>query len=297
MDKRLHTIYSLSDPRTGEVRYVGKSSEPDKRYLCHLSAGRGKPEASYRNQTHCARWIRGLLAAGVVPVMATLEVVDSDWPAAEKKWIADFRARGYSLTNDTDGGEGTEGYTPGTETRELMAAAKRGRKQSPEAIEARVSKIRGKKRPPEVVARIVASRGEYHHTEETKAVLKEKCSGRPHTKEERAKISVAGKGRVVSEETRAKMRAAKAGKPLSAEHRAKLSEAAHHREPMTEEHKAKIKAACPQGWKHTSEAIAKITEARRARADRERLWCSPHCLGAEVEADPRQVSMFDGDDD
>lgn len=29
-------IYALSDPETGEIRYVGKTNKPDRRYNQHL---------------------------------------------------------------------------------------------------------------------------------------------------------------------------------------------------------------------------------------------------------------------
>jgi hypothetical protein len=48
-----HKIYSLADPRTGEVRYIGVTIQSlNRRLCCHMgSARRGE-------ETHRARWMR-----------------------------------------------------------------------------------------------------------------------------------------------------------------------------------------------------------------------------------------------
>ena len=105
-------IYVLYDPRTpDEIRYVGKTHQkPGRRLKRHVSDGRqGKP-------SHCARWIAQLLGLGLRPTMTVIETgVDDGWKEAERRWIAVYRAQGAPLTNITDGGEGTSGWTPSTE--------------------------------------------------------------------------------------------------------------------------------------------------------------------------------------
>ena len=43
-------IYILKDPITNDIRYVGKSDNPDKRYLSHINEN--------RNNTYKENWIK-----------------------------------------------------------------------------------------------------------------------------------------------------------------------------------------------------------------------------------------------
>jgi hypothetical protein len=118
-DDKNATIYALCDPRTGTIRYVGKASDPARRYRRHLKDGRdGKTD-------HKSRWIASLLGAGVAPRLLVLEVcVEAIWKVRECHWIATLRAAGCDLTNCTDGGDG---FAPLSETRAKMRAAKLGK--------------------------------------------------------------------------------------------------------------------------------------------------------------------------
>jgi len=113
-------IYAMIDPRTDEVRYVGKTSKGlEYRRKGHINA------AKYNDNTYLLRWLRGLLNTGEKPVMQVLEeVTEDEWRDAERKWIARGRARGWLLTNGTEGGEGL--CNPSPETRRKLADAARG---------------------------------------------------------------------------------------------------------------------------------------------------------------------------
>lgn len=88
------TVYSLSDPRTGEVRYVGLSSDPRFRFYKHLSMAR--TWGTYP----CAVWIRELLDRGHRPELRLLEVADAERPwETEQRWMDLFLAIGCDLTN------------------------------------------------------------------------------------------------------------------------------------------------------------------------------------------------------
>lgn len=83
-------IYSLSDPATGVVRYVGKANNPAFRLSQHISHSQFDSSAR-------GRWIAGLIASGLSPLLETLEEIPaSDWPSVEKEYI-----RVISLTNRT----------------------------------------------------------------------------------------------------------------------------------------------------------------------------------------------------
>lgn len=110
------TIYALLDPRTGEVRYVGKThQEPGKRLKEHLQNAKNGTEYS-------ARWIATIVACGLKPEQIVLQVgVGPGWGKSEKKWITRYRLRGARLTNLTDGGEGCPGMIVSAETRAKLS--------------------------------------------------------------------------------------------------------------------------------------------------------------------------------
>lgn len=92
-------IYTLSDPRTGEVRYVGRTNQPKIRFNNHLYSDRGA--------NHKWAWIKSLKSENLKPVMEIIESV----PAAkaiesEKIWIESFRFYGCRLTNSDFGSIG-----------------------------------------------------------------------------------------------------------------------------------------------------------------------------------------------
>lgn len=96
-------LYSLSDPDSGEVRYVGKTDNLQRRYTNHLS-----PATLNRNRSKKNSWIKSLLAKGKLP---KIQVIDSgvsaeDIDEAERFWISVYRGWGVRLTNGTDGGDG-----------------------------------------------------------------------------------------------------------------------------------------------------------------------------------------------
>lgn len=114
-------IYSLSDPRTNTIRYVGKTCYPHRRLRHHCN----DPANNHRTN-----WLRSLTAAGVTPEMDILEEVlpGSSWEIAERFWIAYLRFVGAPLTNSVAGGEG--GSNPSTETRQKLRNAKLGRRMT-----------------------------------------------------------------------------------------------------------------------------------------------------------------------
>lgn len=89
-------IYTLSDPRTGEVRYVGKTSQPSIRLNNHLYSDRGS--------NHKWTWIKSLKAENLKPLMEVIETVPEEKSfEAEKIWIESFRFYGCRLMNSDFG--------------------------------------------------------------------------------------------------------------------------------------------------------------------------------------------------
>ena len=119
-------IYGLRDPRTAEIRYVGKSARGMDRPVEHF------PPPKVDN-TYKARWLRKLLALGLTAEIVVLEVCDlrEDLSSREMWWIVIGRAAlGKRFTNLTAGGDGCHDPTP--ETRAKMGAAISATKNRPE---------------------------------------------------------------------------------------------------------------------------------------------------------------------
>lgn len=118
-------IYSLSDPLTKEIRYVGKAVDVHQRYKKHLV----RKENTYK---FC--WVEGLKQKGLKPELEVLEVIydsnDKDWQASEQWWISYLRFIGCRLTNLNGGGIG--GKLPSIQTRAKQSDSHKGKKLSPE---------------------------------------------------------------------------------------------------------------------------------------------------------------------
>ena len=120
-------IYGLVDPRTGELRYVGKSTSGLKRPRNHCSP------SHLKYKTHCAAWIRSLIAIGIRPDIVILDespfAGNDTLEQAEIFWIAYWRAVGADLTNHTAGGEGLRGRRHSEETKYKIGSGWRGKKR------------------------------------------------------------------------------------------------------------------------------------------------------------------------
>jgi len=131
-------IYALTDPKTEEVRYIGKTlRDLPERYTEHIGAA----EQGARGYKY--DWIRNLLSKGLEPGLSVLEIVftPNDWQEREKWWIAFARGLGYRLTNVCDGGEGIRlfgednpfyGHKHTIESRHKMSEAQLGHPVSEE---------------------------------------------------------------------------------------------------------------------------------------------------------------------
>lgn len=95
-------IYTLEDPDTKSVRYVGKTVSPLKHRLSqHLTDTRGR--------THKNNWIKQLLSNGKYPIIRIVDIVPWGISAEEEiLWISYF-SQHFNLTNLSFGGEGALG--------------------------------------------------------------------------------------------------------------------------------------------------------------------------------------------
>lgn len=99
-------IYTLKDPITNEIRYVGKTKQSLKaRWYSHCSLYRLNRNVSYKNS-----WIKSLLNHNLKPIIELLDIVpESEWEFWESYWIFQLKSWNINLTNMTSGGEGCNG--------------------------------------------------------------------------------------------------------------------------------------------------------------------------------------------
>lgn len=100
-------VYSLSDPRTLEIRYIGKTvASLSTRLSQHIYAAMHNKWASHVNN-----WVKSLVNVGHRPIINAISVV-SDKHLLEKeeiRLIEYYKARGARLVNLTKGGDGAPG--------------------------------------------------------------------------------------------------------------------------------------------------------------------------------------------
>lgn len=94
-----YSIYLLSDPVTNEPRYVGQSTDVNKRYKRHCLMSE-----NYPHNTKRCNWLKSLLCFGMKPLLTILETDLDCYDQAEKKWIKHYKDLGYDLVNGNDGG-------------------------------------------------------------------------------------------------------------------------------------------------------------------------------------------------
>jgi hypothetical protein len=102
-------IYGLFCPLDERIRYIGKSINPEKRAIAHVS---GANTNAYSH--HTARWIRKLSLLGRAPMLVVLDEIpcSTDWREREREWIVAALHMDWPLTNSTAGGEGLDYLDP-----------------------------------------------------------------------------------------------------------------------------------------------------------------------------------------
>jgi len=164
-------IYSISDPETKEVRYIGKTEMTlEKRLYYHFR------EIKNTKNKHKQRWFNKLLKNGKKPVIELVDIVPlSEWKFWEKHYISLFKSWGFNLINYTEGGEGFN-----SEWVRRLWRKKEYREYHTKRVQGKKNPFYGKK-----------------HSEETKKILREKCPkrgkehgcyGKKHSKEDIEKM-------------------------------------------------------------------------------------------------------------
>jgi hypothetical protein len=98
--KQKYYIYTLSDPITGDVRYVGKTNNIKNRFWKHTGPYYLKAGWIPKN-----KWILWLKNQGLKPVIEILdEGTEDNIDDLERYWIEQFKQWGYKLKNVSTGG-------------------------------------------------------------------------------------------------------------------------------------------------------------------------------------------------
>ncbi len=113
-------IYTLQDPISNEIRYVGKTDYLKQRLYAHII------ECKTDRKTHKISWIKSLLSRGLKPMISILDEVPIDeWEYWESFWIQQLRQWGFRLTNISSGGFNNN-YKRNVESKEKMRKSKIG---------------------------------------------------------------------------------------------------------------------------------------------------------------------------
>jgi hypothetical protein len=116
-------IYTLSDPKTLDIRYVGQTNDINRRFNDHISSSINENSESYN--TYKSNWIRKIIKSGSKPIIYIIDecVTLDESNYLEKYYIEKYTNDGYRLTNSyvSDVTEFS------IETRKKMSKAKLGK--------------------------------------------------------------------------------------------------------------------------------------------------------------------------
>jgi hypothetical protein len=99
-------IYTLEFPE-GNIRYIGKSNNPEKRLREHLKDS-SEENVNRNGISHKKSWIINLSKQELEPIVNIIDEINiEDWKWCEQYWIAQFKSWGFNLTNLTIGGTST----------------------------------------------------------------------------------------------------------------------------------------------------------------------------------------------
>lgn len=117
-------IYTINDPDTLEIKYIGKTIQSLKKRLSgHVT------KSKYNRSTHVSCWIYKLLKNNKKPIIKLLEECSSNnWAEREKYWISYYKNIIY---NHSIGGEsGALGYKCTDKHKNKISSSLKGRKRS-----------------------------------------------------------------------------------------------------------------------------------------------------------------------
>lgn len=95
-------IYTLSDPISKEIKYIGKTKNLKDRLQRHMNPCNLKQ--TWQSKT---KWLKYLKNNNLKPIMELLDIGDeNNIDQLEIYWISQFKSWGFNLKNETEGGDG-----------------------------------------------------------------------------------------------------------------------------------------------------------------------------------------------
>lgn len=125
---RKYKIYHLIDPRTNEIRYVGQTVQTlENRLKKHLRS---------KDKSHRVNWIKSITNEGLEPIIELICETNTldKCNELEQFYIKKYRDEGLKLTNMTDGGDGSIGFTHSEESKKKMRKVANKRMSNPDVI-------------------------------------------------------------------------------------------------------------------------------------------------------------------
>ncbi len=185
--KTENVIYALLEPKTNEIRYIGKAKNLELRLRKHAQSSKLK------ENTHKNNWIKSLLKSGEKFIVVVIDsaLTNDELNKKEVKWISYYKTIGCRLTNATNGGDG------GKLSQESISKMKETKKKNPQK-----PYWIGKKFEKEHCENLSKSKKGYVTNDETKEKLSKSHKG----------LNTWSKDRKLSEETKIKMSKSRIGK-------------------------------------------------------------------------------------
>jgi hypothetical protein len=116
-------VYKLIDPITDSIKYIGQTSNIERRFRDHLSSSLNENSNSYN--THKSRWIRKLLKYNTLPIIEIIEECDTMEESNNREifHITKLTEEGIKLTNSYS----SDVTEFSIETKDKMSIAKKGK--------------------------------------------------------------------------------------------------------------------------------------------------------------------------
>lgn len=89
-------IYLLKCPLSGEVKYVGKTANPERRYKQHV-------KKLDKQMTPKRKWLEMLFAKNLKPIIEVIEKVDGDGRDREQFYVTKYKDTVLNIHNPEKG--------------------------------------------------------------------------------------------------------------------------------------------------------------------------------------------------
>lgn len=100
----IHKIYSLKDPLTGEIKYVGRTNgDLVDRLVEHIGEVSTRTTSGTKSVGSKKKWIRDLVTKNLIPIIELLDEVATheECIAREYYWQAELKMQGCQLFGNT----------------------------------------------------------------------------------------------------------------------------------------------------------------------------------------------------